>query len=44
MALLVPSGEQKHIPPGEKENHRLKNALGRDVLVNREGIPSNKWL
>ena len=29
--LEYPSGERSHIPPGEKENHRLKSAFPRRV-------------
>ena len=37
--INIPSRERSHIPPWEKENHRLKSALGWDMLVSQEGIP-----
>ena len=35
--IFYPPGNY-HIPPGEKENHRLKSALVGDMLVPQEGI------
>ena len=35
---ILPSRERIHIPPGEKENHRLKHALSGGHVSSQEGM------